>query len=170
MTPLEIIFLARNQLPYKHFYQGWQGEKGEKRDGRRKTGRRTRGRQRIAGQAKRFWMGREPGNALPDPSCAFAGRDLPGGADTPQPAGCRSGMRESRSADQWNARAGTPGGARGSKGSFALQRSLSRWRRMRSTMRGSAYQKQCAKIRYPFSMISLQWLHERDFGQDFARS
>jgi hypothetical protein len=29
------------------------------------------------------------------------------------------------------------GGARGAKGSFVLQRSLSRWRRMRSTTRGS---------------------------------
>ena len=40
-------------------------KEGEKGDGRRKIRRETRGRQRITGQAIRFFRGREPGNALP---------------------------------------------------------------------------------------------------------
>jgi len=44
-----------------------KGKEGEEGDGRSETGRTTRGRQRITGQAKWFLMGREPGNALPAP-------------------------------------------------------------------------------------------------------
>jgi len=45
---------------YKHFYSGGQGKEGQEGDGSRKTGWRTRGRERITGQAKRFLMGRSP--------------------------------------------------------------------------------------------------------------
>jgi hypothetical protein len=44
------------------------------------------------------------------------------------------------------------GGARGSKGSFALQRSLSGWRRMRSTTRGSVIN-ETMRMRLPHEHI-----------------
>jgi hypothetical protein len=51
----------------------------------------------------------------------------------------------------WQERVST-GGARDSKGSFALQRSLSRWRRMRSTTRGSVI-KETIRMRAPQAQI-----------------
>ena len=60
----------RELFLYKHFYPAireGKGKEGEKRDDRRGNGWKTRGRQRITGQAGRNFRGREPGDALPAP-------------------------------------------------------------------------------------------------------
>jgi hypothetical protein len=132
-------------VTYKHFYPGVQEEIG---GGGGKWGR-TWGRQRIAGLAAGEKSRVRPGNALPAPSRGCAA------------PGCACGRAHLHRRGAWPASVAWPqighyarepapalGGARGSKGSFALQRSLSRWRRMRSTTRGSVI-KETMRMRAP---------------------
>jgi hypothetical protein len=86
----------------------------------------------------RFLSGRKPGNSLPAPSSAFAGCDYAGARAHLDRTGAwpPSGWLTCGAEHYCRKRLWASGGARDSKGSFAWQSSLSRWRRIRSTICG----------------------------------
>jgi len=109
---------------YKHFYSGAQGEIGEAR--REIGGGLGAGSELPVGN--RFLSGRKRGNSLSAPNSGFAARDCAS-------ARAHLGRTGAWPASGWYScdlghycpeRVRGPGGARGSKGSFVLQRSLSR--------------------------------------------
>ena len=95
------------------------------------------------------------GNSLPAPSTALAAQDCAVARADHDRAGAwpASGWFPCDAGHYCPERVQAPGGARGSKGSFARQRSLSRWRRMRSTTRGSVI-KETIRIRAPHLQTS----------------
>lgn len=89
-----------------------------------------------------FSPGKTPGDWLPAPSSVFAARGRTSARPHPDWTGVwpASGVHTGEAEHNCRERMSVPGGARNSKGPFVLQRSLSRWRRMRSTTRGSIMQ------------------------------
>jgi hypothetical protein len=132
--------------PYKRFYSGAQGEIGEAR----KEIRGGLGAGSGLPGGNRFLSGRKPGNSLPALSSPLSARDRAGGQAHLDPTGAwpACGRPLCDAGHHCRERARAHGGARGSKGSFALQPSLSRWRRMPSTTRGSVI-KETIRIRAP---------------------
>jgi len=122
------IKLARTSLTYKRFYTGAQGESGAELG----VGNELPGR-------NRFLSGRNHDSSLPTPSSTFAAQNCAGARAHLDRTGAwpASGGHTGEAGHYCRERMWPPGGGRGSKGSFVLQRSLSRWRTMRSTTRGS---------------------------------